>query len=488
MKQAALIVTVFTFFITDGVLSQNVGIGTNTPSEKLHVVGGARVTSLSGGTYRLVQADANGVLSNIIDGTSGQFLTTNGTGVLSWANGGYTDADNGLYYNAGVGRIRMGGPLVEATTITHGTYTLTHNLNSTGDFIIQDAGVTTFEVRDNGVSLFGDDVYWRDVSTGGTNLMIFSDDGNDGRLRIYENGVTSVDLDANTQFVFNQQGLDRNFRIETDLRANMFFVDAGTNRIGINTGAPAMQWQFVSDGSAGWVTQWYNTSVNGGLKQVYNSATGNGSRAFMGVTNYSGSTNSASAVMGLSLNNTTTGSGGIGVTGAANNESGIAVEGSLYYVGGYTGWGGYFNADVYCGGTYFGSDRRLKRDIRPIKSALGIVKQLDPVSYYYDTDRYPEMGLDENRMTYGFVAQELEQVLPELVKEKNLVLNSNRPMTADELSKERKTDLFKVVNYTLMIPLLTQAVKEQQEIIEGQNEKIDRLEKEIVEIKALLQK
>jgi hypothetical protein len=192
--------------------------------------------------------------------------------------------------------------------------------------------------------------------------------------------------------------------------------------------------------------------------------------------------------MGLSLNATTTGNGGIGVYGAANNESGVAVYGSLFTTGGYSGWGGYFNADVYCGGFYFGSDRRLKKDIEPIKSAIGIVKQLTPVSYYYDTDRYPEMGLDENRLTYGFVAQDLEQVLPELVKEKNLVLNSNRLMTADELSKERKTDLFKVVNYTLMIPVLTQAVKEQQDIIEEQNEKIDRLEKEIEKIKALLQK
>ena len=365
---------------------------------------------------------------------------------------------------------------------------MTFNLSGTGDFRIEDAGVTTFEVRDNGVSLFGDDVYWRDGSTGGTNLMILTDDGNDGRLRIYENGLVSVDLDANTQFVFNEQGLDRNFRIETNLRSNMFFVDAGLNRIGINTAAPAMQWQFVSDGSAGWVTQWYNTSVNGGLKQVYNSATGNGSRAFMGITNYNGSANSAAAVMGLSLNTTTTGSGGIGVYGAANNESGIAVYGSLFTTGAYTGWGGYFNADVYCGGTYFGSDRKLKRDIEPIKSALGIVTQLAPVSYYYDTERYPEMGLDENRRTYGFIAQDIEQILPELVKDKELILNSNVIESISEKGSAHKTEQFKVVNYTLMIPVLTQAVKEQQQIIEGQNEKIDRLEKEIQEIKGLLQK
>ncbi len=64
----------------------NVGIGTNTPSEKLHVVGNTRISSLSGLGNRLVQSNATGVLSNIADGTAGQLLTTNGAGVLSWTN------------------------------------------------------------------------------------------------------------------------------------------------------------------------------------------------------------------------------------------------------------------------------------------------------------------------------------------------------------------------------------------------------------------
>jgi hypothetical protein len=64
--------------------AQNVGIGTATPTEKLHVVGGARIEFLSGVGYRLVQADATGVLSNIADGSSGQMLTTNGSGTYSF--------------------------------------------------------------------------------------------------------------------------------------------------------------------------------------------------------------------------------------------------------------------------------------------------------------------------------------------------------------------------------------------------------------------
>ena len=55
MKNAAFILIVLTMCLHNDLKAQNVGIGTNAPSEKLHVVGGARITSLSGGTFRLVQ-------------------------------------------------------------------------------------------------------------------------------------------------------------------------------------------------------------------------------------------------------------------------------------------------------------------------------------------------------------------------------------------------------------------------------------------------
>ncbi|HHZ64304.1 MAG TPA: hypothetical protein EYN51_02200, partial [Flavobacteriales bacterium] len=71
-------------FMAHNASAQNVGIGTATPTEKLHVVGGARIENLAGVGYRLVQANATGVLSTILDGSSGQVLTTNGAGVLNF--------------------------------------------------------------------------------------------------------------------------------------------------------------------------------------------------------------------------------------------------------------------------------------------------------------------------------------------------------------------------------------------------------------------
>jgi hypothetical protein len=57
------------------LLAQNVGIGTNTPAEKLHVVGNIRATTLAGVNWRMVGADANGTLGIIAAGTNGQVLT-----------------------------------------------------------------------------------------------------------------------------------------------------------------------------------------------------------------------------------------------------------------------------------------------------------------------------------------------------------------------------------------------------------------------------
>ena len=58
---------------------------------------------------------------------------------------------------------------------------------------------------------------------------------------------------------------------------------------------------------------------------------------------------------------------------------------------------------------------------------------------------------------FGFIAQEFENIFPEVVK--------------------TETDGYKSINYSEMIPVLLEAVKEQQKIIEDLTKRIEALER-----------
>ena len=181
---------------------------------------------------------------------------------------------NGLTTNAN--DIRLGGSLIQNTTIANGVNDLNININSTGTFKVQDAGVNKLEVNAFGDTVLGGDLYIRDENSNSTSTVIarFIDDADDGRLQIMENGIVSVDLDTNSQFVFNEQGLDRNFRIESNANSGMFNLDAGLNRVSI--GAVNNAGTFNVTGNSFFSDDIYlrDGSVSGGdiLARLYDSA------------------------------------------------------------------------------------------------------------------------------------------------------------------------------------------------------------------------
>lgn len=71
--------------------SQNVGVGTTSPGSKLDVKGTLRLSGSSSGYVGVAPAAAAGSTTYTLpsaDGTNGQFLSTNGTGTLSWGSAG----------------------------------------------------------------------------------------------------------------------------------------------------------------------------------------------------------------------------------------------------------------------------------------------------------------------------------------------------------------------------------------------------------------
>lgn len=91
------------------------------------------------------------------------------------------------------------------------------------------------------------------------------------------------------------------------------------------------------------------------------------------------------------------------------------------------------------------SDLRYKKNITPYTSALDKVLSLEGVYYDWKQDEFPEKGFTDAKQV-GFIAQDMEQVIPELV------------MT--------DTEGYKSVNYAAMTVVLLEAIKEQQKMIE----------------------
>lgn len=70
------------------------------------------------------------------------------------------------------------------------------------------------------------------------------------------------------------------------------------------------------------------------------------------------------------------------------------------------------NGDVvFSGNVVAYSDARLKHSVKPLQNALGSVLQLNPVQYKRIGDDTPD------RLQCGFIAQELREVIPEVVIE-----------------------------------------------------------------------
>lgn len=122
--------------------------------------------------------------------------------------------------------------------------------------------------------------------------------------------------------------------------------------------------------------------------------------------------------------------------------SGVKIDSSLFVDG-----------ELQVLGTFIESDERLKTRLKPLSRALHTLTMLRPYTYFWnDPSRTQEIQ-------YGFSAQQIEQVLPELVR----VNHANN----------------KSVNYTQLIPLLTAALQEQQKAIKKLEKTVEQLQKKI---------
>lgn len=248
--------------------------------------------------------------------------------------------------------------------------------------------------------------------------------------------------------VVNEAAGDYDFRVESMGFNNMLLVDADQNRLGVRTASPTDVLHVNSSTSE----NAFRVEVGGTTKlRVY----ANGSLS-IGSNNTTVSPNDVHFEHQLGF-------------GKSNPTYRLDLQNSAVDSLGK----GRANAwDVY-------SDARVKRNVNNLAYGLNEVMQLRPVSYNHHASEFENGKLivkREHENTIGFIAQEVNNVIKEIVSKPN----------------DENTDLW-AMNYEKLTPVLVKAIQEQQKVIEelrNQNTKtaysLDLLKAELESIKSFL--
>lgn len=152
-------------------------------------------------------------------------------------------------------------------------------------------------------------------------------------------------------------------------------------------------------------------------------------------------------------------------SGNAGTNYGIHATGTQY--------AGYFNGNVLVAGTFSNpSDLMFKKNVRPLEDGIAKIMALQPKTYEMTVGKFDNINFDEG-IKYGLIAQEVEQVLPDLVSSHIAPALPQEPGGSDKIGKDVH---FKSVDYLALIPILVKSVQEQQREIAALKQTIQRLE------------
>jgi hypothetical protein len=220
----------------------NVGIGMGSPSLPLHVnstTSGLPVTSgttQTNGVFRLSSSATSGIIDFGMNGGSPWIQATDYTGL----NNNYNLLLNPNGGNVGIG---MSSPQAKLQVLDQ--LKISSADQSQGNVMLGDGSSTTFNVgiaRWNGSTNAAGTGGVGYFSQGSGNLgghYFYTGDAAAGstteRMRINTSGGLITNPAAGGHAVFNEGGVDADFRVESDANTHALFVDAGSGFVGVNT-------------------------------------------------------------------------------------------------------------------------------------------------------------------------------------------------------------------------------------------------------------
>lgn len=124
-------------------------------------------------------------------------------------------------------------------------------------------------------------------------------------------------------------------------------------------------------------------------------------------------------------------------------------------------------------GAWASSDQLFKNNIDSITNALGIINQLKPHTFFFDVNN--PYGLNfSNQKQYGMVAQEVAQVLPELIA------TTHKGATLDTAGVQLTPAVsYLTLNYNAFIAILMKGMQEQEQKITNQDAVINALQQQL---------
>ncbi|MCE9538680.1 MAG: tail fiber domain-containing protein [Bacteroidetes bacterium] len=115
------------------------------------------------------------------------------------------------------------------------------------------------------------------------------------------------------------------------------------------------------------------------------------------------------------------------------------------------------NGVTQCTGNSWTSDQLFKINVDSVQSALTTIQQLKPKSYYFDSLNIYGLNFPLQKQ-YGFIAQDVEQILPELVT------TSTKLADYDSLGNVvHPAVTYKSLSYIAFISILTKGIQELQQ-------------------------
>lgn len=394
----------------------NVGIGTTNPSSALDLKGTMTFEGSSSGSVTL-RAPASGGAATLVlpstNGTSGQVLSTDGSGNLSWASassgggsGGssITDIDSSTYLMLHFDNSTAdSSSFATSSTGTAGSITYSSSTAKFGGSAATFNGSSYIDFATNAYSPFTGDFtvdFWIYPTSFPANDVFFDTNVGSGSSFIVSAYASSAGANAN--------------KLYTYVCGGSYW---STNAIALNTWSHIAVVRSIST---------FKAYINGNLEITVNSCSTNlnsgnlriggqwnGGQPFHGqmdefrlskaarwtapFTPFTQAYGSSSSSWNGTASSISYSAGNVGI-GTTDPQYTLDVNGSARATGSVTAW----------------SDIRAKKNIEPIENSLDKISKLNGVTFDWRTDEFPDKKFKTTR-DMGVIAQEVETVFPEVV-------------------------------------------------------------------------